>query len=235
MKIGFLSDAHGNPEGVAVCLDVLRRAGADKVFFLGDAVGYLSGWGDVLSLLFDNGVRCLRGNHDQAVLSGQIEANGESVYQLYAEFHEQIRGHRQWMSEWPIRLDEDFCGYRITMVHGSPRAPLSGYVYPWTELSTQSDFDADVILMGHTHRPFVREIGGKLIINVGSCGLPRDVGNLACCATFDCGKREAKVFRVMYSVEKLLARVRIPHPEVLRCLERRTENYVGELVSEIGK
>ena len=48
MKIGLLSDAHGNPDGLANCISVLRSRGAERLFFLGDAVGYLPRWLEVL-------------------------------------------------------------------------------------------------------------------------------------------------------------------------------------------
>ena len=34
--------------------------------------------------------------------------------------------------------------------------------------------DADVLIFGHTHKPWVREIGGVLFINDGSVGKPKD-------------------------------------------------------------
>ena len=50
MKIGILSDAHGNPHGLNRCLTALKREGAERLYFLGDAVGYLPDWKDVLVL-----------------------------------------------------------------------------------------------------------------------------------------------------------------------------------------
>ena len=42
MKIGVVSDAHGNPYGLKTCIDFLRvRAQVARIYFLGDAVGYL--------------------------------------------------------------------------------------------------------------------------------------------------------------------------------------------------
>jgi hypothetical protein len=43
------------------------------------------------------------------------------------------------------------------------------------------------------------------IVNVGSCGLPRDVGNLASCAVYDTVTRTAEILRVEFDVDELLA------------------------------
>ncbi|WP_407649025.1 metallophosphoesterase family protein [Devosia algicola] len=73
MKIGLLSDAHGNPEGLERCLSALHRIAVDKIYFLGDAVGYFSGWRDVLRLLHDNEVDAVLGNHDDMILAGKVD------------------------------------------------------------------------------------------------------------------------------------------------------------------
>ena len=42
MIIGITSDAHGNIFGLKKCVDLLERKGAEKIFFLGDAINYFS-------------------------------------------------------------------------------------------------------------------------------------------------------------------------------------------------
>ncbi len=42
MKIGVLSDAHGNPDGLKMCIDFFIQKKVGKIYFLGDAIGYLS-------------------------------------------------------------------------------------------------------------------------------------------------------------------------------------------------
>jgi predicted phosphodiesterase len=34
--------------------------------------------------------------------------------------------------------------------------------------------DCDVLVFGHTHRPWIREYGGVLFVNCGSVGKPKD-------------------------------------------------------------
>ncbi|WP_407649179.1 metallophosphoesterase family protein [Devosia algicola] len=134
------------------------------------------------------------------------------------------------MRAWP-RQREVLCdGYKLLLVHGSALDPTNGYVYPWSDHTVFADVDADVIAMGHTHRPFVAKVGGTTLLNVGSCGLPRDIGNVASCASFDSDTGECSVHRVRVDTPKLLARVASPHQDVLKCLDRRASEFVGNLV-----
>lgn len=235
MKIGFLSDAHGNPEGLELCFRMLERQRVDKVYFLGDAVGYFSQWRDVLEFLKKNDVECLRGNHDQLVLENTLDDHAESAYQLRAEYRNEIESCLDWMAAWPVRREIVCDSTRILMVHGSPFDPINGYVYPWSDLSEFGSVDTDVVVMGHTHRPFLASVGKNTLLNVGSCGLPRDVGNLASFGMFDGERGQCKVFRGRMDTAKVLERVAPPHPDVLSCIQRRAESYVGTLISEQGE
>lgn len=229
MKIGLLSDAHGNPAGLAICLALLRSQGAERLFFLGDAVGYLPGWAPVLALLREHDVTCIRGNHDDHVLKARLNDDAQDSYQHLPSYLETIRADVGWMSTWPESLTIDLDGTRLMLVHGSPQDSLSGYVYPWTDVSGIVWPDVDVIAMGHTHRPLVCTHEHRLLLNPGSCGLPRDVGRLASCATLDTRTRAAAIHRVPFDIARVLEDPRFIHPDVRECLARSADQFVGEL------
>ncbi len=230
MKIGLLSDAHGNPAGLALCLAVLQSRNAERLFFLGDAVGYLPHWAPVLALLRENAVTCIRGNHDDHVLKAPLWEDAQDAYQHLPSYLDTIRPQTEWMETWPEFITMDLDGTRLMLVHASPRDVLNGYVYPWTDVTGIAWPDVDVIAMGHTHRPMVRTHEGRLLLNPGSCGLPRDVGHLASCATLDTQTREVVVYRVPFDVAHVLNDTRFIHPDVRECLERSAEQFDGLLV-----
>src|SRR5262249_38191273 len=60
--------------------------------------------------------------------------------------------------------------------------------------------DADVICVGHTHKPYVLEIGPKLIVNPGSLGQPRDGDPRGAYAIIEGRRVELK--RMEYPVEE---------------------------------
>ena len=57
-----------------------------------------------------------------------------------------------------------------------------------------------MVCVGHTHQPYVLEVGGKLVINPGSVGQPRDGDPRASYAIIDDFKVELK--RIEYPVEE---------------------------------
>jgi predicted phosphodiesterase len=64
------------------------------------------------------------------------------------------------------------------------------------------DVDADVIVLGHTHLPIQRMIFGKLLVNPGSVGQPRDRNPKASYAILKLGRDiEVNFRRVEYDVE----------------------------------
>lgn len=232
MRIGFLSDAHGNPEGLNTAYRILLSKGVDKIYFLGDAVGYFSQWNEVLQFLNEHKIECVQGNHDQIVLENKIAGLESGAYQMRSEYRARMSDYLNWISTWPVKR-EFVCGSkRLMLVHGSPLDPIKGYIYPWTDLSVFGEVDADVIVFGHTHRPFVAKNGTKTFFNVGSCGLPRDVGNLLSCGVFDEETGECEVYRSRMDIERILRVVATPHADVLACLERRADSFVGTEILE---
>ena len=68
MKYGFFSDVHANYEALKACIIDFRAEKLDKVFFLGDAVGYGPNPDESVKLIDDVAVVKLMGNHDYAAL-----------------------------------------------------------------------------------------------------------------------------------------------------------------------
>jgi predicted phosphodiesterase len=110
------------------------------------------------------------------------------------------------------------------MVHGSPWDPLQGYIYPDADLSPFRALPYDFVFMGNTHRPFIKKLGKITVVNVGSCGLPRDRGDLASCAVFDAGSGRCSVHRIAFDPSAVLAQQpSFLHRSVRDCFSRRPE------------
>ena len=82
------------------------------------------------------------------------------------------------------------------LVHSSPTDPLFGY-YPehsdrWSE--EVKTIDADVLIVGHTHTPFIRVVGKTTIVNPGSLGRPKTGKPLACYAVWEDGRISLKEY-----------------------------------------
>ena len=67
-------------------------------------------------------------------------------------------------------------GFEVTCeLRGMPWEPRYEYVYPHsTTLQRFEDFDADIVILGHTHYQMAERVGRTLVINPGSAGESRD-------------------------------------------------------------
>ena len=225
MKIGLLSDAHGNSVTLKVCLQHLSAFQVDSVYFLGDAVGYFPGEIDVLETLNAEGIYCQKGNHE-AMLLGQIPlaANKDRVYRIGFARQRISRAKQELIEKWPEQRVLEIAGRKILLVHGSPSNRLQGYVYPDSDLSVFDELEYDAIFMGNSHYPFVSDRNGRLIVNVGSCGLPRDQGDLFAFAVYDCETNTCAVYRVQIHPDEIISFFGPDQisPEVLQCLLRES-------------
>jgi putative phosphoesterase len=230
LRLGLISDIHGNPIAFEACLRALDRLRLDELYFLGDASGYIPGEARCLSLLDDRQISCQLGNHEEMLLSGEpIER--DDVYGLEAVRSRLDAGATERIGSWPRLRTVELDGRQILLVHGSPKDPLHDYVYPDGELSSYADPAHDAIVMGHTHRPFQAQVGGTTLVNVGSVGLPRDVGRLASFAVYDSDQRAFAIYRVAFDTETVLTRWgEQMHQTTQQCLQRTARTFVGELI-----
>lgn len=232
MIIGVFSDAHGNFLAFEQCLQLLNTLAVDKMFFLGDAVGYCPDGELVLSRLNSLAVECILGNHD-AMLLGKLplDSQRDTIYGVDRQRKKISQKNMDFLANWPQQRSFSINNSNILMVHGSPWDVSQGYVYPDSDMSIFVDLPYDVVFLGHTHRPFIRKVGNVKVVNVGSCGLPRDQGNLLSCALYDTDTGVVKIVRKYFDVEKVCNKYPEIHPDTYQCLHRIAKNeIIGEIV-----
>jgi putative phosphoesterase len=92
------------------------------------------------------------------------------------------------MRELPFDLRLELAGKRVRLVHGSPRK-VNEYLFEDKPARTFERIaalaDCDVLVFGHTHKPWVHEYGGVLFVNCGSVGKPKDGDARACFAVLE--------------------------------------------------
>jgi predicted phosphodiesterase len=222
VKIAFISDVHGNMPALETCLKAISENGCSQIFCLGDTFGYFDDGAKCYETLSSLGAEFILGNHEAMLLgSFTVEKKLEEVYRLNRE-------RTSLSSEMRINLTKLLpyktvtlpTGKKLLLVHGSPWDPLQGYVYPDSDLSLFSNLPYDYIFMGHTHHPFINSEPNICIVNTGSCGLPRDIGNLACFAVYDCTLDSVKLIRPALDLKAIKAKYPQAHPTVLNCLKR---------------
>ena len=207
-KIAIISDIHGNLEALEAVLEDIASQNVDEIYCLGDVVGYGPNPCECIDRC-QSFQMCLLGNHDNGALfdpegfsSGaeraifwtrqQLEATGSGSQQRWEYLSQLQRTHRKGSTMF---------------VHGSPRSPLSEYVFPEDiynerKISRIFSFIQKYCFQGHTHVPGVftedcqfispRDLDGsfllsdrKVMVNVGSVGQPRDNDPRSCYVVLD--------------------------------------------------
>ena len=233
MRIGLLADVHGNAIALERCLSVVKAMNVDALHLIGDLVGYLPGEQACLQMLQGERFAFQRGNHEEMLIAPSAEATArDDVYQLAAVRARMSPAAMRTVAMWPSRRELVLSGRRVLLVHGSPADPLYGYVYPDSDLSEFRALSYDAVLMAHTHRPFVARVGEIVVANVGSIGLPRDVGALSAFAVYDSNANDVEIYRVTLDVKAVLARWGgVIHAATRACLHRRATEFVGQVIA----
>lgn len=200
MKVGLIADPHANVAGLEAALDAVRSAGVETIVCAGDAVGYHTAVNETIAALRASVEHTVLGNHD-AMLVGKlrVDERQRALYGLDYAASVITRDGLSWLKSLPTSLELDLDGRSVAVFHGSPWQPLTEYVYPDSpDLERFSAVDAEVIVLGHTHHPMVRSIAGSLVVNPGSCGLPRDGLEGAPYAILDTEALEVSLQRASY-------------------------------------
>lgn len=218
MRILVVSDVHGN----AAALQAVLREPHDVLVCLGDIVGYGPEPRACIELVRAEGAVATAGNHDRAASHGsppRCRPEFERLAAAVAPITEAQLDTRNldFLRTLPLRRPLELDGVRYFAVHATPSDPLYRYLGPddpaWqTELP---EVAADVTLVGHTHLPFDRLIGGKRVVNPGSVGQPKDGDPRAAYAVIDNGVITLK--RAEYPVERTTAALKeqgLPGPVV---------------------
>jgi putative phosphoesterase len=231
MRLGVISDVHGNFVALEACLNALEKERVDTVFCLGDIIGYLPLCNEVLDMITKNEVVCIKGNHE-AMLLGELPCDRESekVYGMSLLRNNIEEGHRRRIKKLSAIHELHLHGKKMLFIHGGPKDPLTEYVHEDYDMKAFEDLSYDIVFLGHTHRPFIHKSPHRCVVNVGSCGLPRDYGSLACCAIFDIEPESVSIIRVPFRTKEIVSKCegRI-HPSVLSVFSRKSR-FEGRVI-----
>ena len=192
LRIGLLSDIHGNFAGLAAVAGALDAEGPfDNIVVAGDLLQGGPRPREVWEFLIARGWTLIRGNEDESLQTDQpLNYLGAERYRnaflagtawTRGQVDDQVLGS---LAALPDRWRRPTLRGDLLVVHASPRSIVdrAGGVHNTLAEVTEaySGTGAQAIAFGHYHRGFVRPTPFALLINVASVGLPRDGRALAC-------------------------------------------------------
>jgi putative phosphoesterase len=221
MRIAIFSDIHGNLPALEAVLADIAGEKPDARYCLGDLVGYASFPNEVTERIQKEEIPTVMGNYDDGVGYDRDECGcayrEERERQLGDQSLAWTRSHttpdnKAFLRGLVPQIRFEDQGKRVLLVHGSPRK-MNEYLFEDRALSSfqrlAATSEADVIVFGHTHRPYVKEVDNVVFINVGSVGKPKDGDWRACYVVLDPREpREVQFRRVEYDVGRAADAIR---------------------------
>ena len=220
MRVAVLSDIHANLVALdAVLDDVATLPPVDATWVCGDIVGYGPQPNEVIARLRTIDALAVMGNHDGAAVGVVDPAwfNDAAAAAISWTAAELTAEAQSFLANLPERrVDGD-----LTAVHGSPRDPIWEYVTSIdVARANLGAYETRVCLFGHTHLPIVYAEsdggmdaitpeapsmalpGGRLMLNPGSVGQPRDGDPRSSYAVLDLAGATVTFRRVSYDIAR---------------------------------
>jgi putative phosphoesterase len=175
MRVAALYDVHGNPPALEA---VLAEVPDDAVILVGGDVTAGPVPAETLERLRGLGerVRWIRGNADRELTPSEPGLAPAEVIEWVRGQHsdEQIA----FLHELPERLEMDVEGVgHVLFCHATPQNDTDIFLEGTPEERVAPLFagvEADLVVCGHTHMQFSREIAGVRVVNAGSVGMAYD-------------------------------------------------------------
>jgi putative phosphoesterase len=220
VRIGLISDIHANLQALEAVLDHLQENQVDTIWNMGDSVGYGAYPDEVLQRVYHDAILSLLGNYDRKVLRIKKKEKKWAEHKIpekLVAFHwayQQLSSTcRDYLSSLPEQIRLNMTGWRILIVHGSPvsreeHLTPSNPVKRLEELSQV--VEAEIVLCGHSHQPFSRQVAGTRYINPGSVGRPDDGDYRTSHAILelDAHKLQVTHYRLDYDVDIAIQEIR---------------------------
>jgi predicted phosphodiesterase len=164
-RLAFITDLHADAQSLRDALRRISKIGCDPIICGGDLVDIGQYPEETITVIRDHKIPCIRGNHDRWVLEQiRVPVSRQNEAEKWIPSKEAITFLEALALSWSATIE----GVRIAIHHGTPYSDMDG-IYP--DQVTGSDVrrwldkaEADALLVGHTHIPFILSIPGRGIV-----------------------------------------------------------------------
>lgn len=183
MRIAVISDIHSNIYALNEVLADLKKRNVDLTVCTGDLVGYATRPNEVIETLRREKILTIMGNYDEAIGNFKIicgcdypdpkdaEKAGMS---MHFTGQETTPENKAYLRNLPKEATITFNNKTIKFVHGSTRI-INEYLKENSKEAEEvmGELVEDILVCGHTHIPYAKYYGDKLLVNAGSVGKPK--------------------------------------------------------------
>jgi putative phosphoesterase len=220
MKAAFISDIHGNAWALETVLADIHNKRVDQIYVLGDICYRGPEPKRSLELIRSLETEVIKGNADEWVVRGvhKGEVPDQALEMMNRERDWTVsrldRADLDYLDKLPLEMNLIMDGISIHVFHATPES-LFENVFPGVDddllkSKLMSSKDAQIYMYGHIHKPYVKYINGKIIMNTGSVGLPFDGLAMASYAVVEIvdGNITTSIERVSYNIEMVAEQYR---------------------------
>ena len=182
MRVAAIYDIHGNLPALEAVLRDIAQAQVDLVVVGGDVVAGPMPRETLACLLnLSVPVQFIQGNADREVAAQMVGADAgavpEHVRALARWVARQMQPEHAWLlAGWPQTLRLRMRGLgEVLFCHATPRSDTEVFTRLTPEERLRPIFDGldvSLIVCGHTHMQFERNVAGTRVVNAGSVGMP---------------------------------------------------------------
>ncbi|MGL5652188.1 MAG: metallophosphoesterase family protein [Paraclostridium sp.] len=229
MKIAVISDIHSNIYALDAVLADIETKNVDMTVCTGDLVGYGTKPNEVIETLKKNKILTIMGNYDDAIGNLKIvcgcdypDPKDAEKAGLSMHFTGQTTKveNKEYLRNLPKELIFNFDKKTIRFVHGSTRL-INEYLKENSKEADEvmSELVEDILVCGHTHIPYAKYYGEKLLVNAGSVGKPKTGNPNANYVIIDIKNEdeiaktpssvEVKIIEVKYDFEKMANEIEV--------------------------
>ena len=215
MRIAVISDIHSNIYALDNVMSDIKNRNVDMVVCTGDLVGYGTRPNEVIHRIKEEKILTIMGNYDDAIgnlkiVCGCDYPDPKDAQQAGLSMHftsqETTEENKKYLRSLPKEAVLTFNNKTIRFVHGSTRV-INEYLKENSKEAEEvmNELVEDILVCGHTHIPYAKYYGEKLLVNGGSVGKPKTNKPDANYVIIDISDSNVKVeiIEVSYDFEKM--------------------------------
>lgn len=199
LRIALIADIHSNLQALEAVMTRIGEVGADAVLCAGDIVGYGARPNECCSIVRKAVGKAVYGNHEAAALTGDLMWMNPHAAKAAAWTSKALdQGSRRFLSQLELEARPQLGERRVAMYHGSVDSAIEYVFEDQADEGLLERAKCDILVLGHTHVPYVRRLRNGLAVNPGSVGQPRDRDPRASFAVLEPDRMECTIERVAY-------------------------------------
>ena len=221
MRIGIISDIHGNSDALNAVMSKAEILGIEKFLVAGDLVGYYYNIKEVIEILLSKNCSIIKGNHE--IIFEKCLNTELSIEEITKKYGSGIKHainsldnrEKDFLLGLPETLQLNIGGVNFFLCHGSKDSPYE-YIYPDENLEIVREkllVPGNVVIFGNTHYPSLFSYDDCTIINPGSVGQPRNKDKGAHWAIYNTRTKKIEFRKESYDETQLLMDIEANDPE----------------------